>query len=249
MMPPVSAAGRAHPHVCGEHAKGHHWHAREKGSSPRMRGTPSSPWACRSLAGLIPTYAGNTTHSGRAHHSAWAHPHVCGEHVSDKVEKFSQEGSSPRMRGTRMLFTEKIISTGLIPTYAGNTCGRSRVAGSSRAHPHVCGEHFTLSLPCMTRWGSSPRMRGTLHSTFAAEIAGGLIPTYAGNTNQSMTFCLLSGAHPHVCGEHSRVTVGRTHGMGSSPRMRGTRRCRCSRCACWGLIPTYAGNTRYSPRR
>ena len=52
-----------------------------------------------------------------------------------------------------------------------------------------------------------------------------------------------AGAHPHVCGEHNLEAQRETNALGSSPRMRGTRRLcgyRLGRC---GLIPTYAGNT------
>ena len=51
----------AHPHVCGEHQLQPPKVSVHVGSSPRMRGTHRIRATYRLLAGLIPTYAGNTT--------------------------------------------------------------------------------------------------------------------------------------------------------------------------------------------
>ena len=53
------------------------------------------------------------------------------------------------------------LSGGLIPTYAGNTVWGLRRCEVSRAHPHVCGEHASVTLGIGNGTGSSPRMRGT----------------------------------------------------------------------------------------
>ena len=102
---------RAHPHVCGEHsgtgvAQNPYW-----GSSPRMRGTREGRTWDEAIAGLIPTYAGNTTGLRHVEARLRAHPHVCGEHTKSRVFTLIQEGSSPRMRGTHLL------TWGFIPTH------------------------------------------------------------------------------------------------------------------------------------
>ena len=133
----------AHPHVCGEH--GIHRCARNphKGSSPRMRGTLQFVQVYVDGAGLIPTYAGNTTLQSVNAFSAWAHPHVCGEHKRQSTPAGLVRGSSPRMRGTQRRRTYEQPPTGLIPTYAGNTCGFFAARPTAGAHPHVCGEHLS----------------------------------------------------------------------------------------------------------
>ena len=50
-------------------------------------------------------------------------------------------------------------------------------------------------------------------------------------------------AHPHVCGEHSSLQRKGKNLQGSSPRMRGTQSPLPRPGTCFGLIPTYAGNT------
>ena len=107
-----------------------------------MRGTHNRITPAHHTAGLIPTYAGNTSHAEGGDEAFRAHPHVCGEHVVPEIVNTVQKGSSPRMRGTPTNVLIDPEEEGLIPTYAGNTC---RLCGSqypSRAHPHVCGEHL-----------------------------------------------------------------------------------------------------------
>ena len=233
----------AHPHVCGEHKVAFANNEQVQGSSPRMRGTHVLSRAADDLHGLIPTYAGNTGHytvRGGVH---GAHPHVCGEHTGEVRLSFAHLGSSPRMRGTPRIRHATDGFAGLIPTYAGNTCMRESHPRTSRAHPHVCGEHPQPSPGRGLGGGSSPRMRGTQKFLTQNPAGRGLIPTYAGNTVLTEEHQKLHRAHPHVCGEHSRKSLSSCRVAGSSPRMRGTRRRPHPIRRAMGLIPTYAGNT------
>ena len=234
----------AHPHVCGEHKVAFANNEQVQGSSPRMRGTHVLSRAADDLHGLIPTYAGNTGHytvRGGVH---GAHPHVCGEHTGEVRLSFAHLGSSPRMRGTLIIRQKRpILGGGLIPTYAGNTCMRESHPRTSRAHPHVCGEHPQPSPGRGLGGGSSPRMRGTQKFLTQNPAGRGLIPTYAGNTGQRIEWFSFTWAHPHVCGEHGGVHVHHKRFMGSSPRMRGTQKRNKGGGRNRGLIPTYAGNT------
>ena len=216
-------AGRAHPHVCGEHLFASALTIVRKGSSPRMRGTPDRVEARCPGAGLIPTYAGNTKASTTARSRSRAHPHVCGEHTQPADDSLYARGSSPRMRGTRVGHARARHANGLIPTYAGNTSSTSKRSCAVRAHPHVCGEHHPFFIAAVTYPGSSPRMRGTPPGGGSGSDRRGLIPTYAGNTDLFTHVFVLDGAHPHVCGEHVGFIAGRLLPAGSSPRMRGTR--------------------------
>ena len=116
-----------------------------------------------------------------------------------------------------------------------------------RAHPHVCGEHYSLSRRRDTASGSSPRMRGTRCSGVRRGCRQGLIPTYAGNTCRPARVSLSRRAHPHVCGEHQSPGGRTLSNGGSSPRMRGTQNTERYAPIHGGLIPTYAGNTSNVP--
>ena len=219
------------------------------GSSPRMRGTHARASPYTVAPGLIPTYAGNTEDEPGRTRMPRAHPHVCGEHACHSWLLRLLLGSSPRMRGTLLLTVLRVSSSGLIPTYAGNTAVARHLTPLAGAHPHVCGEHQSPVINDGRGRGSSPRMRGTPLDVDYPDEGLGLIPTYAGNTTRGRAFSYLIRAHPHVCGEHDSSPSRRVSFQGSSPRMRGTRRLgfRCWRCR--GLIPTYAGNTRAGARK
>ena len=103
----------------------------------------------------------------------------------------------------------------------------------SGAHPHVCGEHLDWFKGIVDAVGSSPRMRGTQSHGKGETLPEGLIPTYAGNTNETGTAPGRQWAHPHVCGEHTASKTPQCTRVGSSPRMRGTH------LLTWGFIPTH----------
>ena len=93
--------------------------------------------------------------------------------------------------------------------------------------------------------GSSPRMRGTQDMAYTIDLGKGIIPAYAGNTIVIQVLNLFAWDHPRVCGEHHVQAQSTFSTPGSSPRMRGTRVRRCCGVAASGIIPAYAGNTRY----
>ena len=113
-----------HPRVCGEHESGLGVEHLGRGSSPRMRGTPGRFHNLRDETGIIPAYAGNTSHREKREVQTGDHPRVCGEHVLGKRSWAISEGSSPRMRGTRDNQRHRNVVEGIIPAYAGNTLMR-----------------------------------------------------------------------------------------------------------------------------
>ena len=116
-----SSMSQDHPRVCGEHFIEQTDAPRIVGSSPRMRGTP----VLRSFRGLrmgiIPAYAGNTGRQSCRPFWRRDHPRVCGEHSQSVGQLQPWVGSSPRMRGTRVMQCDDRACGGIIPAYAGNT--------------------------------------------------------------------------------------------------------------------------------
>ena len=117
----IYALKAVHPRVCGEHQIDGIREEYTAGSSPRMRGTHERIAAPGNLVRFIPAYAGNTDQSGRSGIFAPVHPRVCGEHTAPAGITDSGNGSSPRMRGTRMEKHIKHAQGRFIPAYAGNT--------------------------------------------------------------------------------------------------------------------------------
>ena len=140
------SSGSAHPRVCGENQAALHGAQAVGGSSPRVRGKPSSRARSAHDSGLIPACAGKTP--ARCGQAALppAHPRVCGENAVHSLIGPAHPGSSPRVRGKQHRGRPILTRRGLIPACAGKTV---RVR-----HPHP------------SALGSSPRVRGkpALHS-------------------------------------------------------------------------------------
>ena len=168
MMGMASLMSRDHPRACGEHRPISQSGIPERGSSPRMRGTPESYRSRSKLSGIIPAHAGNTFDTWGIAICPRDHPRACGEHLYPPFDRCAPSGSSPRMRGT-------LLST-------------HYVADNSGDHPRACGEHADEHATGVVAWGSSPRMRGTLLQRERLDIRAGIIPAHAGNTRFATTF-------------------------------------------------------------
>ena len=238
-----SLALRDHPRVCGEHFSEQFERINKTGSSPRMRGTRMISSDFLTYLGIIPAYAGNTCWTLSTLRELQDHPRVCGEHLSRHAWSARLAGSSPRMRGTPLQYACRRIRHGIIPAYAGNTSLHDPDSKQLGDHPRVCGEHVDRQSFAVRKWGSSPRMRGTLGFHVIVFHDAGIIPAYAGNTGGTQVIIAAKGDHPRVCGEHDFWAAGVLLGWGSSPRMRGTLRLLISSTQLVGIIPAYAGNT------
>ena len=193
---------RDHPRGCGEHYKEQWCTATEGGSSPRMRGTPSSRKPLLPADRIIPADAGNTMIPAAAAAQAKDHPRGCGEHEAQLSVVMPMRGSSPRMRGTLEQIPVFVFVMGIIPADAGNTSRWPGLSPPTRDHPRGCGEHQTGCSQTSSHSGSSPRMRGTL------------LPV--------LPLVCVPVDHPRGCGEHAGIDLPIDYKWGSSPRMRGT---------------------------
>ena len=237
------------------------------GSSPRVRGKPSSSLRAASAARLIPACAGKTSSSQWA--PLWrrlipacagktprgrpavgrrrAHPRVCGENVNWVHDTVTGIGSSPRVRGKPHRRSRLLVRGGLIPACAGKTPPRSSGPASSRAHPRVCGENSGVGSLREVDEGSSPRVRGKLFLIVWDRRCVRLIPACAGKTDHFNPFWHRLPAHPRVCGENREVDALDLLGEGSSPRVRGKRSVIGLPPPLQGLIPACAGKTTRDP--
>ena len=233
----------AHPRVCGENLPGDQPPRPALGSSPRVRGKRNPRLRPERITGLIPACAGKTVGGGMGPVCGAAHPRVCGENAAYVGGVSVDEGSSPRVRGKPRRDDEQGVRVGLIPACAGKTAFMNSVTTGSRAHPRVCGENRVPVGVIAGHPGSSPRVRGKLMTSTAAEASLRLIPACAGKTSPPVSSPGPSPAHPRVCGENTRRSAHQSVGQGSSPRVRGKRRHSGDRGLPVRLIPACAGKT------
>ena len=130
-----------HPRACGEHRPRRSTSASVIGSSPRVRGTLPMHGCRWARDRFIPARAGNTSPGELRGPAGAVHPRACGEHADSGEKKWAMHGSSPRVRGTRLMGRGLDSRNRFIPARAGNTRSCRSTTPTVR--------------------GSSPRVRGT----------------------------------------------------------------------------------------
>ena len=173
--------------------------------------------------GIIPALAGNTPRRLTQTGGRGDHPRACGEHAKCEGPVEGDTGSSPRLRGTRVLCHKIVVFGGIIPALAGNTMPTNNQTPLWWDHPRACGDHLYESELLKYDPGSSPRLRGTLGTHRHTVNMGGIIPALAGNTRSSTARTCSTRDHPRACGEHLATSFVVCECGGSSPRLRGTR--------------------------
>ena len=149
---------------------------------------------------------------------------MCGEAYTARTKPLSDQGPSPRVRGSQRIRDGRGACRGSIPACAGKPFGPSMATGLLRVHPRVCGEAASLRRELAEAPGPSPRMRGSL--------------------NLFCSVTTFQGVHPRVCGEARCRRSCRRVLSGPSPPVRGSRiRSRGSIMAL-GSIPACAGKPR-----
>jgi hypothetical protein len=150
------------------------------------------------------------------------HPRLCGEHSTLCDTRANGPGSSPPVRGTPTDVTRNHDSLRFIPACAGNTSPRERHHDAKTVHPRLCGEHPCPPEDEVLDIGSSPPVRGTPGMNLYVPLIDRFIPACAGNTDGTHIEWTNATVHPRLCGEHRRRPRPLSHGVGSSPPVRGT---------------------------
>ena len=73
------------------------------GSSPHVRGALNGLGWTYGHGGIIPACAGSTPDGRRSACDGRDHPRMCGEHIVSLYMKFICVGSSPHVRGARLV--------------------------------------------------------------------------------------------------------------------------------------------------
>ena len=238
----AAVAVPVHPRVCGEQTLTTIYNDLRIGSSPRVRGTDVSEIAMYAVQRFIPACAGNR---GSAYVQAalrTVHPRVCGEQLTGWGPALLATGSSPRVRGTASATATAWQYARFIPACAGNRSCRLSYSDPLAAHPRVCGEQFQHPGQLRIRFGSSPRVRGTVTERLTPVFQLRFIPACAGNSPRSAKRGSIGTVHPRVCGEQPAADLESGLRYGSSPRVRGTAPKVIPEILHTRFIPACAGN-------
>ena len=171
-----------HPRACGANSTKYNARHMPTGSSPRMRGKPLRFLVFDPCGRIIPAHAGQTTifsfNSAR-----WSdHPRACGANGVWGVFNIRGHGSSPRMRGKPAVIYPRLGARRIIPAHAGQTEKSHQKQWFAPDHPRACGANSASNEAAMTRFGSSPRMRGKRMVAGIWQTGRRIIPAHAGQT-------------------------------------------------------------------
>ncbi|RYP99501.1 hypothetical protein PG22506_1228 [Bifidobacterium pseudolongum subsp. globosum] len=232
-----------HPRACGANSANWTSTTGPDGSSPRMRGKPSAPFAAQQAVRIIPAHAGQTSWCWRTRRPGSDHPRACG--ANDAKEPFDvvEDGSSPRMRGKLPWRPRQDSRIRIIPAHAGQTPMRHLLAFLVSDHPRACGANGINVNGAFYDGGSSPRMRGKLHTVRQGRRLGRIIPAHAGQTPFHAVHVRGPADHPRACGANSAASCQTCVPAGSSPRMRGKQDAGGHHREPRRIIPAHAGQT------
>ena len=215
-----------------------------QGSSPRVRGSLEERAIRVRDIGIIPAGAGLTFRFKACRTMCGDHPRGCGAHLSQKANAAQQQGSSPRVRGSRRHLLLRWVEVGIIPAGAGLTSQSKHHAARNRDHPRGCGAHAGINKRYQSITGSSPRVRGSRKEVERFLLKNGIIPAGAGLTPWMSLSISRTRDHPRGCGAHWHWRYLATGWQGSSPRVRGSQRESPREDRARGIIPAGAGLTR-----
>ena len=174
---------------------------------------------------------------------------MCGEQPFGGRSVGLCQGSPPRVRGTVLHGKLRKMCIRITPACAGNRACLPGTASSMWDHPRVCGEQFLPDLPCKSRIGSPPRVRGTVCLRRGGHIPPGITPACAGNRQPRPARTTRPQDHPRVCGEQIKPRSHRRQQGGSPPRVRGTVQLLVAKLADSGSPPRVRGTGRHWARR
>ena len=171
-----------HPRACGANNFEESKPLPAIGSSPRMRGKPSTRGLQGTRRRIIPAHAGQTTSGLPGSVTSSDHPRACGANTGFIVFEGGVSGSSPRMRGKRPSSAPRRTRSRIIPAHAGQTSWAVSVRYAFADHPRACGANLPEAYLVRDVLGSSPRMRGKRHGDRAQPRTLRIIPAHAGQT-------------------------------------------------------------------
>ena len=236
-----------HPRSCGANPNACTTGTSGVGSSPLVRGQRHlacvHDWALR----IIPARAGPTTRAVGSLSTRTDHPRSCGANdgVVEVAHLFS--GSSPLVRGQPDYIEHCGGWLRIIPARAGPTYSPLKFAMDGPDHPRSCGANASKAGKPMVIFGSSPLVRGQRHRVGRLRPPARIIPARPGPTRQAQGRDPQCADHPRSCGANFFGTTRAIYNDGSSPLVRGQRKCGNPINVQERIIPARAGPTANSP--
>ena len=134
----------------------------------------------------------------------------------------------------------------IIPTRMGTSRKIFTELRSVGDHPHAYGDKSRLALHTYFSQGSSPRVWGQEITYGQSSSNIRIIPTRMGTSSSRNNPTSVLPDHPHAYGDKFVNDIKDFHAVGSSPRVWGQGKFKCSCFLVIGIIPTRMGTSRSS---
>ena len=172
---------------------------------------------------IIPARAGPTPHRWNGSCRWSDHPRSCGANQMSLEGGESVVGSSPLVRGQRVLRGVRSRRPRIIPARAGPTGSPAWLTVTPPDHPRSCGANGSRTPPVMHKHGSSPLVRGQRKINGWFSVLVRIIPARAGPTIMGLSNNDIIADHPRSCGANGGYWRVHMDADGSSPLVRGQR--------------------------
>ena len=130
-------------------------------------GSPPHTWGILHVGGhasdwlrITPTYMGNTTSSLSDNGLSEDHPHIHGEYNRAQNKRAGRKGSPPHTWGILDIVVVLNDIPRITPTYMGNTNVVQVSMSTTKDHPHIHGEYFSIKRSITVYRGSPPHTWG-----------------------------------------------------------------------------------------
>ena len=157
---PVGKEHKVHPRSCGGGISLRNIQSWPIGSSPLVRGRHPQAERRRRQLRFIPARAGEAFFGRRVAPAIWVHPRSCGGGQTTKTLHQVFSGSSPLVRGRRLVKLDRILNSGFIPARAGEAARIGLFRDRITVHPRSCGGGSRSERTAPPPHGSSPLVRG-----------------------------------------------------------------------------------------
>ena len=234
---------RDHPHTRGDHLADEYPAVFDEGSSPHAWGPLLGLLLVQRRQGIIPTRVGTTMRVWTLPTVTRDHPHTRGDHISARVVREGDEGSSPHAWGPHGGDDGLDGRHGIIPTRVGTTQGSRGEGPSVWDHPHTRGDHSFSAVTLSPSSGSSPHAWGPRERPERRGVPPGIISTRVGTTPARRAPGPTVRDHLHTRGDHPGSHSTQICSTGSSPHVRGPRPVPVDVHRLGRIIPACAGTT------
>ena len=168
--------------MCGDYLAGTPESPKRFDTTPRVRGLQVKCDGWQVLYRYNPACAGTTLPISLIVRRAAIHPRVCGDYGAPEEPVFTQEDTTPRVRGLHSNAFPATLAKRYNPACAGTTAATTTTSSPRPIQPRVCGDYRSQRVFMSSAFDTTPRVRGLRKKMCFIAIWERYNPACAGTT-------------------------------------------------------------------